>query len=117
VIGVFLVILGVFCFVATNSEHYTALIPAAFGVVFMVLGLLAAKESLRKHAMHVAAALATLAFLFGVYRIVTALAVGKELGTAFVETAVFASFCGLLAALCVKSFVDARRRRSQQART
>jgi glucose uptake protein GlcU len=42
-IGVLLIILGFFTFVATEFESYTALIPAAFGLVFAALGLLSKK--------------------------------------------------------------------------
>jgi drug/metabolite transporter (DMT)-like permease len=113
-IGVLLAFVGIFFFLYTNSEHPTALIPAGFGAVFMLLGLLAAVEHLRKHMMHAAAALAALGFIFGVVRIILALARGPEIGPAFIETAIFAGLCGLLLILCVKSFIDARRRRSQQ---
>ena len=113
-IGVLLAVVGVFCFLYTNSEHFTALIPAAFGVVFMALGLFATVEDLRKHLMHAAAALALVGFAFGVVRIAMVLASGTEIGTAFIETAIFAALCGLLEILCVKSFIDARKRRSQR---
>jgi hypothetical protein len=43
------------------SRSVTALIPAFFGVVFAILGAVALKESLRKHAMHGAVLLTLLA--------------------------------------------------------
>lgn len=43
---------------AADSRSVTALIPAFFGVLFGLLGLLALKEGLRKHAMHVVVVLA-----------------------------------------------------------
>jgi hypothetical protein len=113
-LGVILVILGVAFYLATDRVSMTALIPALFGVVFMILGLLAGKERLLKHAMHAAAALGALAFVFGAVRIVMVLALGKDIGLAFIETATLAVLCGVFVGLCVKSFVDARRRRSQQ---
>jgi hypothetical protein len=116
-LGVILVILGVYCYLATDRVSVTALIPTAFGAVFMVLGVLGAQESLRKHAMHAAAALGAVGFVFAVVRVIMVLVQGRELGTAFVETAVFGGLCGGFVALCVKSFIDARRRRSQQEGT
>jgi len=113
-LGVLLSFLGVVCYELTDEVSVTALIPTAFGVVFMIVGLFAAVASLRKHMMHAAAALALLGFAFGAYRIVMVLSRGTAIGTAFVETAIFAGLCGLLLILCVKSFIDARRRRSQR---
>src|SRR4051794_40853922 len=52
--GGLLIVIGVVGFVATGSEHYTALIPSGFGVVLAVLGGLSFKEALRKHTMHAA---------------------------------------------------------------
>jgi hypothetical protein len=112
VIGVLLAVLGAFFFIYTNAVSFTALIPAAFGVVFMALGLLAAVGDLRKHMMHAAAALALIGFAFGVYRVFPGPIEGKE--AAFVETAIFGGLCGLLLILCIKSFIDVRRQRSQR---
>jgi len=113
-IGLLLANLGVSFFLYTNREHYTALIPAAFGDVFMALGLLATVDNLRKHLMHAAAALALVGFGFGVVRVIMVLARGTEIGAAFIETALFAGLCGLLLVLCILSFIAARRRRSQR---
>jgi uncharacterized membrane protein HdeD (DUF308 family) len=110
--GVLLAILGVVCFLYTGSEHYTALIPTAFGAVFMALGLFGTVENLRKHLMHAAAALALLGMVFGLIRVVPGPVPGREV--AYFETLIFAVLCGLLLVLCVKSFIDARRRRSQR---
>jgi peptidoglycan/LPS O-acetylase OafA/YrhL len=111
-IGVLLAFVGIFFFLYTNSEHPTALIPAGFGVLFILLGLLAAMENLRKHMMHAAAALALIGTVLGVVRLIPGPTQGKE--AAFIETAILTGLCALLLLLCVKSFIDARRRRSQQ---
>ena len=60
VVGVALVALGLVGFYGTGATHYTALIPAGFGAVFFLLGLVALKASLRKHVMHAAAILGLL---------------------------------------------------------
>jgi peptidoglycan/LPS O-acetylase OafA/YrhL len=111
-LGVILAFLGVFFYEWTDEVSKTALIPTAFGVVFMLLGLLASVEHLRKHMMHGAAALSLLGFVLGVVRLLPGPAEGKE--KAFIETAIFAGLCGLLLLLCIKSFIDARRRRTQK---
>ena len=57
VFGILLIGLGVGGFFGTGAAHPTALIPAAFGLVLALLGLVALlKPNLRKHVMHVAAA-------------------------------------------------------------
>jgi hypothetical protein len=48
-VGVLLIILSFFTFVATEFESYTALIPAAFGLVFAALGLLSRKIPEMEH--------------------------------------------------------------------
>ena len=61
--GVVAILLGLgLAYGATQhgSNPKTALIPAYVGIVFVLLGLLGKKESLRKHVMHLAAALSLL---------------------------------------------------------
>jgi hypothetical protein len=112
-VGVLLIIVGAFFYYLTNMASWTALIPAIFGLVFMILGQLAAVPGLRKHMMHVSAALALLGVVFGIIRLLPGPAEGK--GYAYTETAIFAGLCGLLVILSGKSFIDARRRRQASA--
>ena len=58
--GIFLILLALVTYSATGFVHTTALIPAIFGVLFVVLGSLAERENLRKHMMHAAALIAIL---------------------------------------------------------
>jgi hypothetical protein len=113
-LGVFLILLGAIFYLATDMVSVTALIPAFFGVVFMVLGLLGGKENLRKHMMHAAAALGTLGALGGLVMVIRSIAGGVERPLALIESAILAASCALFVFLCVKSFVDARRRRAQR---
>lgn len=115
-LGGLLTLLGVLGFVLTGSQHYTALIPVAFGTIFELLGLVALRsEPARKHAMHAAAALALVGFvgsakgLLGAARMLSGQAV--ELPAAVVAKAVMAVLCAVFVALCVRSFVAARRAR------
>ncbi len=110
-IGVLLAFLGMAFFLYTGATAYTALIPAGFGVVLILLGLLGSVEHLRKHTMHAAAAIALIGFVFGVVRLIPGPTEGR--GIAYAETAIFAALSGLLLLLCVKSFIDARRRRQK----
>ena len=114
--GVVLLALGIVGFVLTGSIHFTALIPAAFGVAFVILGGVARDEGKRKHAMHAAAALALLGFfgtVMGLRKLVTMLSGGDvERPAAVVSQSVMAVLCVIFVALCVRSFVNARRARS-----
>ena len=63
VLGAFLSLVGVVGFVATGLEHFTALIPAGFGIAFLVLGVLARQDKLRMHVMHLAVLFGLVGFL------------------------------------------------------
>lgn len=106
-IGSLLVIQGIGFYVGTDSKSVTALIPAFVGLPILLMGILALKESARMHAMHVAAALGVLGILAAVVRIATA---GLTLSAAGVSQAIMALLAGGFVLLCVKSFIDARRR-------
>ncbi len=107
--------LGIGGFVLTGSTHKTALIPCFFGVLFLIFGLLARKDNLRKHAMHAAVLVALLALL-GTAK---ALAYLPDLfrGTSEKPAAVItqslnAGLSILYIFLAVRSFIQARRARS-----
>ena len=108
------ILLGLGGFILTGSTHKTALIPCAFGILFVLFGLLAFKEKLRKHAMHAAVLIALLAFV-GTAK---ALAHLPELfnGTAekpasIITQSLNAGFSILYIILAVRSFIQARRAR------
>jgi hypothetical protein len=111
VFGALLTALGLWGWFGAEPEHrsVTAFIPA-------FLGLLALKESMLKHAMHAAAALGLLGFLAALGRIIQKLATGGTVeGRAGTSTVLMAVLCGVFVALCVNSFIQARRRRRAAA--
>lgn len=114
VFGVVLVVLGAVYYVATGSLHPTALIPAAFGFLLFVCGLLAntAEVGRRKLWMHVAVTIGLIGFLFPAVRGGTALSRSTSLTpvqkTAAQEEVIMAAVCAIFTALCVRSFVMAR---------
>jgi hypothetical protein len=112
--GLLLVALGVGGFVGTGSEHPTALIPAGFGILLVLLGILALKESLRKHAMHFAAVVGLVGTVGGAIRLLQPVVSGQTIQhrVAYGCTAAMAVLCLAFVALCVNSFVQARRRRA-----
>jgi len=118
---VVLVVLGIIGFVATGSAHPTALIPTWFGLALVVFGLLARTEDARKRMlwMHIAVTVGLLGFVFPGVMSVTAYvkAHGGALArpTATEEQAVMAVICLVFVAMCIRSFIAARRGRNTQA--
>jgi len=108
-------LLGFTGFVLTGSTHKTALIPCIFGILFLVFGLLARKDSLRKHVMHAAVLIALLAF-FGTARSLTHLPElfngTAEKPAAIITQSLNAGLSLLYIILAVRSFIQARRARS-----
>jgi hypothetical protein len=114
VFGLLLIALGVGGFVGTGSEHKTALIPAGLGAVLALLGVVALKESRRKHAMHFAAVVGLFGGAGGAYMLLKPFIGDKpiERPVAYGCTAAMTVLCLAFVALCVNSFVQARRRRT-----
>jgi len=108
-------LLGVAGFVLTGSTHKTALIPCIFGLLFLVFGLLARKDNLRKHVMHAAVLIALLAFL-GTARSLPHLPElfngTAEKPAAIITQAVNAALSLAFIFLALRSFIQARRARS-----
>jgi hypothetical protein len=86
----------------------TALIPAYFGTALVVLGLLAFKENRLKHAMHGASVVGLLGLVAAGGRLV---ATGNVTGVGGISLLTMSLLCAVFVALCVNSFVQARRRR------
>ena len=116
--GLFLIVVGLVGYFAAETQSPTALIPAGFGVLLIVLGFLARKESLRKHVMHAAALIGLIGFLVPGYMVVSSLLnpppVPRQ--AAQIAQGVMSVACLAFVALCVKSFIDARRARTLRER-
>lgn len=114
--GIALIALGLWGYFGTGTQSPTALIPAAFGIVAVILGLLAAKPALHKHAMHGAALLGLLGVIGGApgipgfFRLLSGGEVARP--PAVISKTVLAVLSLVFVALCVKSFVDVRRSRA-----
>ena len=115
--GILMILLGVLGYVLTGSEQFTALIPAAFGILFVLLGGVAsAKPSTNKHMMHVAAVLA-LVGMAGTFRalgsVFTLIAGGEvERQPAVIAQSIFFVLAAVFLILCIRSFIAARRART-----
>ena len=114
-LGVALIIVGLAGYFLTGAVSLTALIPAGFGVVIALAGVVARDDRMRKHAMHAAVLVALLGFLGSVRGV---LQIGALLdGTAARPAAVVSQTIMAVLTLgyivvAVRSFVQARRRRA-----
>lgn len=111
-LGVGLIVLGVAGYLASGQASATALIPAAFGVAFLALGLAATKASSSKHSMHAAAVLALLGLIGtagGVPDLLSLLSgADVERPLAAWSRSLMAIALAVFLVLCVRSFVAAR---------
>ena len=105
--GVLLVITGVTVYIQTGSEHKTALIPAFLGGGLVICGLLAANEARRMMVMHVAVVIGLLGFIGSMAKLFKS----GQSNAAFTGKAISAGLCAVFIALCVRSFIQARRAR------
>ena len=108
--AILLIVLGLAGYFLTDRVSVTALIPAFFGAVFVILALVARNESARKHAMHAAVALGLLGFL-GALRVIPAVMRGEFTRPAVVAQLAMLVLMAIYVALGVQSFKAARRAR------
>ncbi|MGD0801081.1 MAG: hypothetical protein ABR906_07190 [Terracidiphilus sp.] len=112
VFALLLVALGMIGFFGTGGTHYTALIPAWIGLALGVFGVLAMSpsENRRKLFMHINVSIGLLGFLGGFAEIVRSLVSSKAPDlTALVAKLALAWLLLIYVALCVRSFIAARR--------
>jgi hypothetical protein len=111
--GALLLLTGVGGYAAFQTP--TALIPVGFGVLLGICGLVARKESLRRHAMHAAAVVALVGFLPsapGLLGIPDLLAGEAARPAAVVLRSVMAVLCLGFLVVAVRSFIAARKARA-----
>ena len=117
VFGILLILLGITGFVATGSAHPTALIPCAFGLLLALFGALARTEDAKKRMlwMHIAVTVGLLGFLFTIPGLIDVIRMAQGITVkrpaAAEEQSVMWLICGVFVALCVRSFIAARRSR------
>ena len=114
--GIVLIVLGLGGYFGTDRVSLTALIPAAFGLLLVIFGALARDEKRRKMAMHIAVTIGLLGFLgtvSGLVKLPTLLSGGEVARpAAVIAQSIMAVLMAVYVGMCVKSFIDARRRRA-----
>jgi uncharacterized membrane protein len=114
--GAALAVLGLGGYFLTGRTSPTALIPLALGVLLAACGAMARDAARRQHAMHAAAVLGLFGFL-GPLRVlpqmITLLGGGAVAHrAAVVDQLALMILCAIFLALCIRSFVLARRARA-----
>ncbi len=114
VYGALLIVLGVTGYFMSGMVSVTALIPAFLGIVILVSGVLAQKESRRKLFMHIALVFGLLGFLGTVGALPSLITMigGEEVTRpgAVIGKSVTAILSLVFLIIGVKSFIDARRK-------
>ena len=110
VFGILLTLLGVVGYFLTGTSSLTALIPALFGLLLVILGFLARSESMRKHAMHAAAAVALVGCIGALIPLLRTSS-GVRPAMAVFSQGAMVVLTALFVVLCVRSFRAARRAR------
>jgi hypothetical protein len=110
-----LMALGLVGYLGTGSQHPTALIPLWIGLLLGIFGVLAISpsENRRKIFMHINVTIGSLGLLATIVEIVRTLVSSKPLDTAAMASKL--SLAALLlayVAVCVRSFISARRGRA-----
>lgn len=114
-----LIVMGIGGYFYFDQASITILIPAFFGAVVLLTGLVALKEKFLKHAMHFAAMLGLLGVLAsvkGFLQLPTLVSGGEVLrpNAVIMQSGMFI-LSGIFVTLCVLSFVKVRRAKKAQA--
>jgi hypothetical protein len=119
VFGVVLIALGVIAYAGTGAVSITALIPALFGAVLVLVGWVAVNERYRKHAVRFAVAIGLVGFLgavpglIGLWDLISGAEVQRP--AAVVSQSLMAILMAVFVGVCVRSFIGDRVRSRRDA--
>jgi hypothetical protein len=113
VFGLILEAMGTGAYFLSETKSLTALIPAFFGTLILLLGIIGSIfHKARMHVMHLAALVGLIGTLgglgMGLPKVGALLAGTAERPTAVVIQIAMGVVCIVFLGLCVKSFIDAR---------
>ena len=110
-VGIILMVIGIVSYLLTGRTSVTALIPAFFGAIFVILAYVARNEAARRHVMHVAVALGLLGALGTFGRAIPAVLNGQLARPAVIAQIVTGLVLAYYVYMGVQSFIAARRAR------
>lgn len=94
--------------ISTGHASLTALIPAAFGLLLIILGVIGkAKEAVRKHMMHVVVLVALVGCIIPAVRLLRMSEF--NFNAAVIAQLAMSTVCLAFVVLSVRSFINARR--------
>ncbi len=112
--GAILIVIGLVGYVIGMNggrASLTALIPAAFGVILLLLGVFSqSNEGLRKHLMHAAALVAVIGFVVTAGRILMKIT-EFTFSPANLSQLAMATVCCVFVIMAIRSFTEARKLR------
>lgn len=107
-LGILLILLGIISYFATGMVSVTALIPAFFGIVFVILAWLSnRKPDWNKHLMHASALLAVIGIIGSIGGLFDLL--GGIVTASAIAKSIMALLLIIYLVFAIKSFIDARR--------
>ena len=113
-LGIFLIVLCFVAFFVTGMQSVTALIPSFFGVILLILGIIARKESARKMALHIAMVIGLLGIIGTFSGLIDFFALISGGDVAFPAAVITKSIMALLLIFYlvsgIKTFIDARKK-------
>ncbi|MBY0459591.1 MAG: hypothetical protein K2V38_19915 [Gemmataceae bacterium] len=118
--GALLVLVGIVGYGTSEVQPPpgTALIPAYFGAALVVCGLLAFKDNLRKHVMHLAAMIGLVGAVGGFMPLIRQINKTGEFDPtkkSAIAGELMILICVVFVGMCVNSFIQARKARQKMA--
>ena len=110
--GIILIVLGVASYSLTGRTSITAMIPAFFGVAFLVCAMIARRsDAARRHAMHAAVAIGLIGALAALGRGIPGAINGDPTRPAIMAQLAMGLLLVIYVAMGVRSFIAARKAR------
>jgi|SRR5436190_8651457 len=109
--GLILIVLGIASYSLTGRTSLTAMIPAFFGVAFVICAMIARKEAARKHAMHAAVAIGLIGAIAALARGIPGALGADPTRPAVLSQLAMGVLLVIYVALGVQSFIAARKAR------
>jgi succinate-acetate transporter protein len=119
-LGVLLILLGILGFVSAGTHAASTLLPVLFGFLISIFGLLALTDNAKKRMlfMHIAVTIGLIGFFANFWSIVEYIQMRRGLQfphpVIVEERAAAAAVLLFFVLLCVRSFIAARRTRTQE---